>query len=273
MVRNGYSVHDFQYLTNYSCLDVLSPSCISTAMWDAALSAGKPVFTTGNDDEHNIYDSTRVGLMCTWINVAEINKANTLQALKTGKSFGMIVGKQTLLKEHEGKGFSLPALEHLAMNGDTMNIKFNKPAAKIIIRGENGRILHIAYATDSVTYTLGKHEPYAREVAVYNDGTKIFLNPVFRYTTQPLQQAAVVVNKMQTLLFRTLGTIVLVCWFSIVFKLLFPQTFRKVINRNKYGGILNNAIPKNAQVRYRRAIRYVYRFFYNLGLQRKNQTE
>ena len=44
----------------------------------------------------------------------------------------------------------------------------------------------LAYDTDSVTYTLGKQEPYAREVAIFNDGTKIFLNPVFRYKTQPL---------------------------------------------------------------------------------------
>ena len=47
IVRNGYSVQDFQYLTHFSCIDVLSPSCISTTMWDAALSAGKPVFTNG----------------------------------------------------------------------------------------------------------------------------------------------------------------------------------------------------------------------------------
>jgi hypothetical protein len=246
MVRNGYSVRDFQYLTHYSCLDVLSPSCLSTAMWDAALSAGKPVFTTGNDDEHNIYDSNRVGWMCTWINVAEINKANTLNAIKTGKSYGMIVGKQTLLNQHKGKDFNLPFLQHLAMNGNTMNTKFNKPASKIIISGQNGRILHTAYDTDSVTYTLGKQEPYAREVAIFNDSTQIFLNPVFRYKTLPLYQAAVVVNKAQTLLFGTLGAIVLVLWFGVVFKVLFPKAVKKNIKQTKYERIPNSLVPKNA---------------------------
>ena len=273
MVRNGYSLHDFQYLTNYRCLDVLSPSCISTAMWDAALTAGKPVFTTGNDDEHNIYDSTRVGVMSTWINIPKISKANTLQALKTGKSYGMIVGRETLLKEHECKNISLPDLEHLTMNGNTLHIKFNKPAKEIIISGERGRILHTVYDTDSVTYALNKQEPYAREVAIYNDGTQLYLNPVFRYKTQPLLEAAAVENTKQTLLSRTLGVIVLVLWFSYVCKLLFPQTFQKIINQSKYGAIPNKPILEDAEVWYRRAIGYVYRSFYNVGLQRKNQIE
>lgn len=246
MVRNGYSLRDFQYLTHYSCLDVLSPSCISTAMWDAALSAGKPVFLTGNDDEHNIFDSTRVGSMCTWINVPALNEANTLRALRTGNSYGMIVGRQTLLKEHAGKDFNLPVLEYLAMNGSTMNIKFSKTASRIILRGQNGHILREAYNTGSVTYTLGKQESYAREVAIFNDGTKVFLNPIFRYKTRPLIQTAAIVNTARTDMFRSIGVLILLTWFFIVVKLLFPKAVQDIINKTKYGGVPNSPVPKSA---------------------------
>lgn len=218
MVRNGYSLRDFQYLTHYPCLDVLSPSCISTGMWDAALSSGKPVFTTGNDDEHNIYDSTRVGLMCTWINIPAINQANTLHALRTGKSFGMIVGKTTLLQEHDGKSTSLPFLDYLNMHGDTMHLQLSKPAKEIIVSGENGRVLHTAFATDTVNYTLSKHEPYARETVIYDDGTKLFLNPVFRYKQNALAQVPARENMIETIFFRIVGAGILLLWCGIIIK-------------------------------------------------------
>ena len=227
LVRNAYSSNDFKYLTNYNCMEVLSPSCISTCLWDAALSNGKPVFIVGNDDVHNIYDSNKVGRICTWINVTALNKTNILNALRTGNSYGMIIGKEVVLEERRTKNINLPALQSLIMNGNTMTVKLSQPAKDIVISGKYGKILYEVHATDSAVYTLGIHEPYAREVAIYNDGTQLFLNPIFRQNAQELAQAPVSMNGNKTLFYRVIGIIVLVFWFSIMRKLAFRKSKTK----------------------------------------------
>lgn len=262
LVRNAYSSNDFKYLTNYNCMEVLSPSCISTSLWDAALSAGKPVFIVGNDDVHNIYDSNKVGRICTWINVTALNKVNILKALRTGNSYGMIIGKEVVLEERRTKNINLPALQSLIMNGNTMKVKLSKPAKDIIITGRYGKVLYEAHTTDSIIYTLGIHESYAREVALYNDGTQLFLNPVLRYHTNELAQSPISVNMNKTLFYRVIGIVVLLCWFSIMRKL----AFRKSKTKEEF-------LQDNINLNYGFIQYAVHRFLCYVGLQRKNPLE
>lgn len=227
LLRNGYTPNDLRYLTNYRCMEVLNPSCISASLWDAALSAGKPVFIMGNDDVHNIYDSDEVGRMCTWINVAVTNKKNILSALKTGDSYGMIVGKDAALEERRSKNIALPALNSFNINGNTIKVKFNMPAKQIQIFGREGKVLQAVSYKDSIVYTLGVNEPYARVVAVYDNGTQLFLNPAFRYTEQPLSQTYPTVNINKTLLCRIAGILVLLVWVGIIIRIIALKTTPK----------------------------------------------
>jgi len=201
--RNGYRATDFTYLTRYSCMEVLNPTCNSSALWDAALSAGKPIFILGDDDCHNITDTNKVGKICTWINVTEVNQDNILHAIKTGNSYAMTIGKNLMQKEREGNNDSMPMLKSFTVTSDTVHAKFSLSANDIIVSGENGRLLYKTPGSDSVSFKLGKQEPYARITAVYNNGTQLLLNPVFRYKTLPLHQSTASINYTQTSLRRT----------------------------------------------------------------------
>lgn len=216
LLRNAYSSTDVEYLTNYSCMEVLSPFCISTAIWDAALSAGKPVFIVGDDDVHNIYDSNQVGRICTWINVAALTKANILKALKTGNSYGMIVDRETVLKARRGKYINTPALQSFMVHGNTMKLKLTMPVKCITIIGKYGEVLYKKYSTDTIAYTLRKQDPYARAVVICNDGTQLFLNPVFRCHGDGLRRTPVKININKTIFFRVIGTIVLLFWLGVM---------------------------------------------------------
>lgn len=234
MLRNGYSPHDFTRLTDYSCMEVLNPMCNSSALWDVALSSGKPVFIVGDDDVHNVLDADRVGRMCTWVNVPAINKQNIIHALHTGCSYGMIVGKKSANEIHNGFN-AIAALKNFQVNGDTLKAKFSLPAHEISVIGNNGHVLLNAYNADSVTYSLTDNISYARVVAKFDDGTQILLNPVFRYKTAPLQQAAVFVNSTDTFSMRLIGVLILVFWFTLLYnpsllKKFLPKSF--VVNRN-----------------------------------------
>ena len=70
LLRNGYNARDFTLLTKYNCVEVLNPACNSSSLWDVALSAGRPVFVMGDDDMHDVEDSSSIGDFCTWINVS-----------------------------------------------------------------------------------------------------------------------------------------------------------------------------------------------------------
>jgi hypothetical protein len=224
LLRGGYNNSDITWLTGYTCMEVLNPSCISSAQWDAALSAGKPVFIVGNDDVHNIFDSSLAGRMCTMINTPAINKASILTALKTGNSYAMVVDKKTVLEERRGRNVKLPALQKFSLDGNRLGIKFTMPAKDITISGENGKPLLKVFNSDSVNYTIGNNEPYVREVATYENGTQIYLNPVFRYQEHPFSKAVVGLNKNKILTNKIIGYLLLLFWFYFAVKIILKKS-------------------------------------------------
>lgn len=274
--RNGYRSSDFMHLTRYSCMEVLNPSCNSSLLWDAALSAGKPIFIIGDDDCHNVLDTNKVGKICTWINVPEINKNNILQAIKTGSSYAMTIGKNLMQSERQGYSDSMPMLKNFTVTTDTIHVKFSLPAKDIIISGENGRLLYKVSDNDSVSFKLGKQEPYARITAVYNKGTQLLLNPVFRYKTSPLYQSTASINSTQTSLLRTAGVIAMLVWFGLILKLPLPQKTQKKllpnISTTGYGHI-SNIHSKIIKVRHRRIIGHLREFFYNMDDERETKIK
>lgn len=107
-------------------------------------------------------------------------------------------------------------LQKFFVSTDTVYAQFSLPAKAIIVSGANGHVLHTVSDTDAVTFRLGAGEPYARITANYKNGTEVFLNPVFRYHTSPLEQPAATVNVTQTLLLWLVGIAALAAWFGLM---------------------------------------------------------
>ena len=222
-VRNGYQGSDFAKLTHYNCVEVLNPAANSSPLWDAALSAGKPVFAMSDDDTHDVDDTTITGNFCTWINVAKPNQTTIIHSLKTGCSYAMVIGKHINQQIWQGKAIHLPSLQNFVVKEDTVQVAFSLPAKDISVIGQNGSLLQHKAGTDSVSFVLGKQEPYARVVATYNDGIQLLLNPVFRYKQSPLWQAGATIKAVPTFLLRTAGALLLLFWFIFAAKLIFVQ--------------------------------------------------
>ncbi len=242
--RNGYECSDFKHLTNYHCMEVLNPSAISLAHWDSALSFGKPVFVVGNDDVHNVLSGKRLGSMCTWVNVSSIKKENVLHSLRTGKSYGMIVGNSPE---------TLPALKKFDVTNDTITIEMSKEASQIAFVGQNGQVLTSCSDTSSAQYVFKPSDHYARAQIAYENGTNIYLNPVFRYEKSPLTQPAVTVNFTKTFAFRLLGAGILIVWMLMAFSFVHAGKWWKIagtpalISRKLFGR-LQNVFHKNSQL-------------------------
>jgi hypothetical protein len=204
-LRGGYTAEDLSKLSGYDCMEVLNPSVISTELWDAALSSGRRAFIVGDDDTHDVIAKKRLGEMCTFVNVSDRSAGPVLNALKTGKSYGVVIGSG---QSHD----SLPIVKRVRVAGDSVFVAVSRVAREATLTGQNGRILKTVNHADSIAYRLTPNDHYARAVFSYENGTTLYLNPVF-YTSEKGYQAPLAYEDAEeSAFFRTLGVSVLVLW-------------------------------------------------------------
>jgi hypothetical protein len=226
-LRKAYSCDDLTYLANYQCLEVLNPTVCSFSQWDAALSNGHPVFIVGNDDTHHILDSNRVGRECTWINSSHPGPSGVLKDLRTGKSYAMHIAEIPGEPENvriERIRKHLPVLRKFELHDDTIRVAVTKKATSIDFIGQNGKILKTIFESASGSYLFQSTDHYVRIAITFNDHTAIYLNPVFRFSTDnPLMNPPPQVNQAKTLLFILAGSNLLILWLLFVYKVLFTR--------------------------------------------------
>ncbi len=166
----GHTFADLAHLSGYECIEVLNHYRRSDVYWDSALTAGKPVWIVGNDDNHNIKKPDETGVKWTMI-AANSNHAHTiLKNLTTGKAYGV-----------EGKnGTNDNLLKSLTVNQLTLQVQLLNPAAEIAFIGHNGKTKATFTQTDKAQYTFLPDDTYIRTV-ITTPTTKMYLNPVLRY--------------------------------------------------------------------------------------------
>lgn len=211
-LKNGYTAEDLAQLTHYDCMEVLNPSVTSTEQWDAALSAGKRVFVVGDDDIHDVISKKRLGIRCTFVNVRDNSPAEVISALKTGRSYGVIVGEK---QRHD----AIPQLQSLTVRGDTMLAVMDTKAGEVTITGQNGKILARELDTDRISHRIRPADRYARTTFKYANGTEVFLNPVFYTPGNGYQPMPVFEDFNETMFFRSIGTCILGTWLLLLVRL------------------------------------------------------
>lgn len=212
-LRNGYEAEDFSSLSGYQCMEVLNPSVISTKEWDGALSSGKRVFIVGNDDIHNVLTKEQLGRMCTFVNVKTEGNSNVLAALKTGRSYGVAMGEGQPIE-------SIPSLLNLHVLNDTITLKMSDKAHEITVTGQDGKLLESFRNTDYIQYRINQQDHYARITCSYDNGTTIYLNPVFYVPENGYTEAAIYEDVKETAFFRTMGVMILFLWLLIIWRTL-----------------------------------------------------
>jgi len=204
-LRNGYSDKELSRLTNFNCMEVLSPYGISEKQWDIVLSAGKPVFVVGNDDIHDIYDKEKVGRIATILNLKNTNQASVLSALKKGEGYGIVLGKNQ-------DPFQLPELKRLLLKENKLDLHLTEKAKSIDFIGQNGKLLASFTDSKNVQYKLNTSDCYARTKITFENGTQIYLNPVFFTNTTNFAQVQNPVNYTETIIFKLIGTLLYAAW-------------------------------------------------------------
>ena len=222
-LRGGYTLEDLSLLENYDCMEVLNPSVTSTKHWDAALSAGKKIFVMGNDDIHDVINKERLGVRCTYVNASDSSGKSVIQALKNGNAYGVIVGEE----QHYD---SIPRLLEVSVRQDSIFIKMDQVAQAVTLTGQNGKAIAATRSADQISYKLLPSDHYARATFIYENGTTIYLNPLFFVPESSYHKTFAIFDPQSTWIYRIIGIVVLALWGLLLIitftkkRLRFPKT-------------------------------------------------
>lgn len=199
----GYSHNDLKYLVNYDLLEALNHQRFSLSHWDAALSNGHAKYILADDDAHDIKNPYLVGVVATFINSNSVHQDDVINALLAGKTYGYVPytpdNDNYDKKAERAKHF--PMLKSAILQANLFTVKVSRKALKFDFIGQDGVIKKSVTNVDSCTYIFKKTDTYIRTEIDFGRGEKIYLNPVFRYSTKnPLHEGRASVNWWKSIL-------------------------------------------------------------------------
>jgi len=156
------SLEDYQLIEiwNKSAQDVASTG-LAEDLWDAALTAGKPIWGVAVDDCHNI---AGIAFNKGWVVIYadSLTLANVKESLRSGNFYST-----------EGPTLSI------SLSGDTITATTGA-SATIIFIGKGGKTLKSTASTTSETYTIKGNERYVRvKVTRDSDSLRAWSQPIF----------------------------------------------------------------------------------------------
>lgn len=212
LLRNGYKVSDFKYLSGYQQIEVLNNLRVSLEHWDTALSNGHRVYIIGDDDAHDVLNIRDVGRRFTMINAPDLKKENIISALDKGNSYGMEIYRwenETLNKKAE-RLKKIPHLLRADLVQDTFFVESSARADSIMFIGQNGKILKKQKRVSKLYYIIKPNDTYVRTEFHFPQKTFIYLNPITRYDKNNDRQQLAKIDNQQTWLYRVIFGVVLI---------------------------------------------------------------
>lgn len=195
--------------------------------WDWALSAGHYSFGLHNDDLHSFKETSNIAIRSTVLNTPSTSGEDITKTLYEGRFYALYTpdfGDGHMETKIE-KNLTIPYINNIGMRGDTIYVSFTERADSIRFTGQNQRVLHTLYGSDTAYYAMRAEDSYARITAYFADGERIYSNPFARYDAEsmdsPFENRSHSVNTPLTILFNLVLLALLVGWGVAVYKVYF----------------------------------------------------
>ena len=180
--RDAYSEQDMRRLTGVHLMEVVNGPFVAERSWDAALSAGRPVWALGNDDNHDLHERRRFGVAWNMIDADSAAPGDVVGALRQGRHYAV-------LRTDEIPTAGETTLESVTLTGSTLNVTAAGEPSTLIFIGQDGSVRKTVRHALRADYTLGADDTYVRTV-IKSPRTVMYLNPVFRYDGRGLPAPA-----------------------------------------------------------------------------------
>jgi hypothetical protein len=208
---NAYDTSDMERLTGYDLIEALNHIQFSLPQWDAALSAGRPVYIIANDDNHDIANPYLYGRLATVVASNVNTEDQILTALKEGKAYGLEIytpnGETHELKVE--RFADLPHLNQCSLKGDTVSLACSQTIHHVKVMHQNGKIFldsTITEDTEQISFSIANAMAYARIEVEAGKKHVLYLNPIMKSTTgeKPILELAYT-NSVKTSYRRIMG--------------------------------------------------------------------
>jgi hypothetical protein len=180
--NNAYTPTDVKVLGNYDCFEIQNSNKESLALWDSALSAGKPVFLMADDDGHDIDDLGVTARIFTFLFAKDSSESSVIYALKRGQSMGVAIPWQwnpdTALRHAVHREILIP--DTISYSQNTYYVHLPDTVKEIKIIGNQGRILKLANNINEISYPVLLSDSYVRTEITLKNEVVLYLNPIVR---------------------------------------------------------------------------------------------
>ena len=199
--RGAYDLDAMHELTRYDLIEVVNGPFTAEDVWDAALSAGRPVWAVANDDTHDLNDVHRIGVGWNMVDAKSASTGDIVDALGAGRFYAAL--RTGALEEA-----NVTTLSGVHVGGETMRVELRGAASDVTFIGQDGTVRNKVKDTLAAAYTFTASDTYVRTV-VATPQTILYLNPVIRWNGTSLPAPTATVNAAWTWTQR--GGIVLAC--------------------------------------------------------------
>jgi hypothetical protein len=175
--RDAYTPDDLKQLTGYQLIEVVNGPFSFEESWDAALSAGRPVWGLGNDDTHDLTDPRRTAMAWTMINAPSPSLGDVVEALRAGRAY-------SVSRTNEAASATETQLGDVTFSDGTLRVACVGEPSTFIFVGQNGAVRKTVKKALDAAYTFDTDDTYIRTV-IRSPRTAIFLNPVLRSEGAP----------------------------------------------------------------------------------------
>jgi hypothetical protein len=188
--RDAYDLDAIKALTGYNLIEVVNGPFTSEDVWDAALSAGRPVWAVANDDTHDLNDVRRTAVGWNMIDARSASTDDIVTALGSGRFYAA-------LRTGAVEGASVTTLSSVRVDDGTMRVELRGAPSTITFIGQDGTIRETLKDALDAAYTFTPADSYIRTV-VTSPQTTLYLNPVIRWNGESLPSPAATVNAAWT---------------------------------------------------------------------------
>jgi hypothetical protein len=223
------SQDEFEKLSGYDLIELDSGRSTENEYWDRALSAGHYSFALANDDLHYPDKSHCIAVRCNFLCCRSARYEDILETLRSGCFYSMRIpdyGNGDWQAKYLGNQ-SLPSITDIGLRDNTIFITLSEEADSIKVIGQGHSTLLSAAHCNSLSYTMARHDPYARITAYFPDGEVIYTNAFARYdasaSDSPFKKDSPKINISLTVLFNLLLVFLACVNIFILYRLIFKR--------------------------------------------------
>jgi hypothetical protein len=196
----SFRLRDFERLSGYDGLEVATKYGVWDDFWDAALSAGRPVWGYSADDGHTqrTGGGSHLGIGHVVIHARERTPEAVIAALREGRSHAVYTRQNEPPIE----------LRRAEIENGELVVEIGERADTIRFVSEHGDVRREERGRALARYRLAADDPYVR-VEVIAHGAVLFLNPVIRWDGVALPSPRAELRPVPTWIARVLGALAL----------------------------------------------------------------